>query len=240
MMPPTAVTETMVGRMPSGKWIVAGCSGRRIRKAAGPPLRRAQLAPRQSWTHRAARRRCTPPRTPVAPDPRSRCGTRPRSRRRRRPNSRRTPTGIVAASQVSTGKRGSVGSARGYATSPDACHVTPRKNGSGCSGRVLTGHISGRTRPLQARGSSVVACRGGSGRTGPGRRDQATMPQGPRRRAGRAIRARAGPQPTRSQFSCARSRRFISSPPPYPPMPPPVATTRWHGRTMGSGLAPLA
>ena len=40
--------------------------------------------------------------------------------------------------------------------------------------------------------------------------------------------------------SRARRRRFQSSPPEYPPIRPPDATTRWHGITMATGFFPHA
>lgn len=40
--------------------------------------------------------------------------------------------------------------------------------------------------------------------------------------------------------SSASNCRLVSTPPPNPPMPPSLPTTRWHGTTTGSGLAPIA
>src|SRR5205823_13206468 len=40
--------------------------------------------------------------------------------------------------------------------------------------------------------------------------------------------------------SMASSARLRSRPPVYPPSPPPVRRTRWHGTTIGMGLAPRA
>lgn len=54
----------------------------------------------------------------------------------------------------------------------------------------------------------------------------------------------AEPQPLATQLTSTPSIRssasFIGSPPPYPPMPPPLRRTRWQGTTIGSGLEPQA
>jgi hypothetical protein len=57
---------------------------------------------------------------------------------------------------------------------------------------------------------------------------------------GHAPVPRGQPDHTLTAPSIASSLRLRSKPPVYPPMPPPDASTRWHGTTIGSGLAPSA
>src|SRR5439155_13531504 len=68
-----------------------------------------------------------------------------------------------------------------------------------------------------------------------------TFPSLPRVHAQR-WRGRIAPPPWWGRLTPSSSSRatFRSRPPVYPPRPPPVRTTRWHGTTIGTGFAPSA